>query len=91
MYSVFVGSMCSIDSQTARSSTTHRLRNICHHNAKTLIPGLNEAPQLMPVGAIWEVYIPAALSFGEKGNGQIVPPNSAVIMLVELISIKRNN
>jgi FKBP-type peptidyl-prolyl cis-trans isomerase len=58
---------------------------------KTLIPGLSEALQLMPVGAIWEVYIPSALAFGEKGNGQFVPPNSAVIMLVELISIKRNN
>lgn len=58
---------------------------------KTLMPGLSEALQLMPVGAIWEVYIPSALAFGEKGNGQFVPPNSAVIMLVELISIKRNN
>ncbi|MBI2283636.1 MAG: FKBP-type peptidyl-prolyl cis-trans isomerase [Bacteroidetes bacterium] len=53
----------------------------------TVIPGLNEVLQLMPVGAIWQAFIPAALAYGEKGNNRI-PPNSALMILVELIEIK---
>jgi FKBP-type peptidyl-prolyl cis-trans isomerase len=52
----------------------------------TLIPGLNEVLQLMPVGSRWQVFIPASLAYGEKGNNQI-PPNSALLILVELIQI----
>ncbi len=53
----------------------------------TVIPGLNEVLQLMPVGATWQAFIPAALAYGEKGNNRI-PPNSALMILVELIEIK---
>lgn len=52
----------------------------------TLIPGLNEVLQLMPVGSRWQVFIPASLAYGEKGNNQI-PPNSALLILVELLEI----
>lgn len=52
----------------------------------TLIPGLNEVLQLMPVGSRWQVFIPASLAYGEKGNNQI-PPNSALLILVELLQI----
>jgi FKBP-type peptidyl-prolyl cis-trans isomerase len=56
----------------------------------TLIPGLREALQMMPEGAVWELYIPSAMAFGDKGNGTNVPPNSAVIIVVELMAVKRN-
>lgn len=52
----------------------------------TLIPGLNEVLQLMPVGSRWQVFIPSSLAYGEKGNNQI-PPNSALLILVELLEI----
>lgn len=52
----------------------------------TLIPGLNEILQLMPVGSRWQAFIPASLAYGEKGNNQI-PPNSALLILVELTEI----
>lgn len=52
----------------------------------TLIPGLSEALQLMSVGSRWQVFIPASLAYGEKGNNQI-PPNSALLILVELLRI----
>lgn len=53
----------------------------------TLIPGLNEVLQLMPVGSRWQAFIPASLGYGEKGNNRI-PPNSALLILVELIEIQ---
>ena len=53
-----------------------------------LIPGLSEAIQLMPVGSAWEIYIPAALAYGDKGNGTIIPPHSALIITLELLEIK---
>jgi len=52
----------------------------------TLIPGLNEVLQLMPVGSRWQVFIPASMAYGEKGTNQI-PPNSALLILVELLEI----
>lgn len=56
---------------------------------KTLMPGMNEAVQMMPAGSVWELYIPSEMAYGAKGNGTI-PPNNAVIILVELVSVKRN-
>jgi FKBP-type peptidyl-prolyl cis-trans isomerase len=53
----------------------------------TLIPGLNEVLQLMTTGATWQIFIPAAQAYGEKGNGNI-PPNSAVMITVELVEIR---
>lgn len=55
----------------------------------SLIPGLNEILQLMPLGATYEAFIPSNLGYGAKGNGRI-PPNSALLVTVELVSIKNN-
>lgn len=55
---------------------------------KNLIPGLSEMLQLMPEGSTYEVFIPSALGYGAKGNNRI-PPNSALIVTVELIKVKR--
>ncbi len=52
----------------------------------TLIPGLKEILQLMSVGDTWQVFIPSALGYGEKGNGRI-PANSALLVTVELLEI----
>jgi FKBP-type peptidyl-prolyl cis-trans isomerase len=51
----------------------------------TLMPGLSEIVQIMPIGSVWRVYIPASLAFAEKGVQGIVPPYSAVVFLVELV------
>ncbi len=51
-----------------------------------VIPGWQQALQLMPVGSKWEVFIPPALAYGSGGQGPI-PPSSALIFEVELVEI----
>lgn len=52
-----------------------------------VIPGWQEALQLMPVGAKWEVWIPAPLAYGVQGAGSI-GPNETLHFDIELLEIK---
>ncbi len=51
------------------------------------IPGFTEALKLMPIGSIWEVYIPQDLAYGSQITGKI-EPFSTLIFKIELINIK---
>lgn len=53
-----------------------------------VIPGWVEALQLMKVGSKFQLFIPSGLAYGERGAGQQIGPNSALIFEVELLSIK---
>lgn len=56
--------------------------------ANQVIKGWTEALVHMPVGSVWEVYIPQELAYGEREQGQI-KPFSALIFKIELISIEK--
>ena len=56
--------------------------------ANKLISGWSEALSLMRVGDRWEVVIPAALGYGERGTPEgTIPPNQTLVFEVELLKV----
>ncbi|OGS21192.1 MAG: hypothetical protein A3J83_07130 [Elusimicrobia bacterium RIFOXYA2_FULL_40_6] len=53
-----------------------------------VIPGWTEALQLMKVGSKWQLFIPSNIAYGERGAGENIGPNAALIFTVELLSIQ---
>jgi FKBP-type peptidyl-prolyl cis-trans isomerase len=51
-----------------------------------VIPGWQEALQLMPSGSKWEVSVPSELAYGKRGTPNI-PPNSTLVFDIELLGI----
>lgn len=52
-----------------------------------LIPGLNEAIQLMPEGSVWRVFVPSALAYGPAGLPNVIPANSALVFDITLMQV----
>ena len=52
-----------------------------------LIKGWTEALQLMKVGSKWQLFLPSDLAYGERGAGQVIPPNSVLVFDIELLKI----
>ncbi len=52
-----------------------------------VIEGWTEVLQLMKTGAKWQIFVPARLGYGKRRHGRI-PPNSALIFELELLSFQ---
>lgn len=53
-----------------------------------VIQGWQEGLQLMKEGAKYKLFIPPELGYGQRGAGQNIGPNEALIFDVELIEVK---
>ena len=50
-----------------------------------LIAGFIEGLSLMNLGDKMLVYIPSKLGYGERGAGNVIPPNSNIIFEIEML------
>lgn len=53
-----------------------------------VVSGWQIALKAMKPGSVWEVYLPHYMGYGERGSGQNIPPYSALVFKIELISVK---
>ena len=56
--------------------------------ANQVIPGWKEALKLMPVGSKWQLFVPPAMAYGERGVGTDIGPNELLMFDIELVDIK---
>ncbi|MCX8492328.1 MAG: FKBP-type peptidyl-prolyl cis-trans isomerase [Cyclobacteriaceae bacterium] len=56
--------------------------------AQQVIPGWEEAIQLMNKGSKMTVYIPSTLAYGNQRRGDVITENSVLVFDMELIDIK---
>ena len=68
--------------------SSHRRGEPAEFMVGGVIRGWQMALQAMPAGSHWEVWIPAALAYGERGAGGAIGPNQALHFEIELIEIK---
>lgn len=52
-----------------------------------LIPGFKEALLTLKIGEKARVFIPSALGYGERGFGDVIPPNSDLVFDIEVVGI----
>jgi len=55
--------------------------------AAQMIPGFKEGMQQMRVGDKAVVFIPSHLAYGPAGAGDVIPPNSDLIFVIEMVGI----
>ncbi len=66
---------------------TYQSKKPFNATTSSFFPGLNDALQNMPQGSKWQLFIPSALAYAEKGTS-LIPPYSALILEVELLEVR---
>jgi len=56
---------------------------------REVIPGWDQGIALMNQGAKGLLLIPANLGYGERGAGNVIPPNSPLLFEVELVEVEK--
>lgn len=52
-----------------------------------VIPGWDEGVALMKVGDVYQFIVPPQLAYGEKGAGNVIPPNATLVFEVQLLNV----
>jgi FKBP-type peptidyl-prolyl cis-trans isomerase len=52
-----------------------------------VIKGWDEGLQLMKRGGVFKFVIPPDLAYGANGMGPLIPPNSTLVFLVEIVAV----
>lgn len=52
-----------------------------------VIKGMRDALVRMQAGSTWEVVMPPALAYGDRGVGNDIPPASTLVFDIELVSV----
>ncbi len=55
----------------------------------SVIKGWQEILPLMKVGSKWHVVIPADQAYGDRGAGNVIGPDEALVFDIDLLSIKK--
>ena len=75
------GRTVAFDSTYARSAPTAA-------RPQDLRPGLAEALTRMVEGEKWRVWIPSELAYGARGGGKAIPPNQALVYVIEVLHVR---
>lgn len=55
----------------------------------SVIPGWQQALEHMQPGAIWVIYVPSNLAYGERGIPGFIPPNQTLVYTINLVSYQK--